>query len=119
MAIATKARRTSVVDGVTYLWWVTQSIEDDFLGSPVLTVSSEDRAVLARYGLGQDNCRYAVVLGPRFQGLPDAPGPWRRFACPAFGRFDSVTPKDVAAFTHWCTDPSGQATQVDYRGQPV
>jgi hypothetical protein len=119
MPIATKGRRTIIVEGRTFLWWVTESIEDDFVGSLVLTVCSEDRSVLARYGLGQDDDRYAVVLGPRFQGLPDSPGPWRRFACPPFGRFDQITPKDVAAFIQWCTDPSARAVQVNYRGHAI
>ena len=120
MTISAKQRRQIEVHGQPYLWWVTESVEDDFVGTAVLSVSSLDRRFLVRYGILQpDDSRYVVVLGPRFQGLPDSPGPWRRFLCPPFGSSLTVTPKDVAAFIQWCTDKATRAVQVDYRGVPL
>jgi hypothetical protein len=119
MTISTKHRRSISVEGNTYLWWVTEDLEDDFVGSLVLTVASKDRRLFVRYGLVQPNDRrHVVVLGPQFRDLVDAPGPWRRFACPAFGAADRITPKDVAEFVHWCTT-AGPLTEVDYRGLPI
>jgi len=120
MTISAKQRRRLEVDGEVYLWWVTESIEDDFVGTSVLSVSSLDRRFLVRYGLLQpDSSHYVVVLGARFQGLPDSAGPWRRFLSPQFGSSVTVTPKDVAALIRWCTDGSTSAVQVDHRGVPV
>jgi hypothetical protein len=120
MTISAKYRRQIQVDSITYLWWVVEDIEDDFVGTPALSVCSSDKRLLVRYGLLQpEESRYVIVLGPRFQGLPDSPGPWRRFRCPQFGSPMTVSPKDVAALIRWCTDASGSAVAVDYRGIPV
>ena len=120
MTISAKHRREIKVGDTIYLWWVTEDLEDDFVGTPVLSVCSPDKNLLVRYGLVQpDESRRVIVLGRRFQGLPDAPGPWRRFKCPQFGSLETVTPKDVAAFIHWCTDPAEAAVPVDYRGVPL
>jgi len=120
MAISKKHRRSISVDGTNYLWWIGEALEYDFLGSPMLTAASEDRRLLVRYGLVQpEDCRFVVVLGPRFQGLADRPGPWRRFLCPAFGGPTTVTPKHVAELIRWCTAPNVSATEVDYRGRPI
>jgi hypothetical protein len=117
MSISAKHRRRIIVDDLSYLWWVTDVLEDDFVGTSALSVCSSDKRFLVRHGLAQpDESRYLVVLGPRFQGLPDSPGPWRRFKCPRFGTSDMIAPKDVAAFIHWCTDPAGSAIAVDDRG---
>jgi hypothetical protein len=117
MTISAKHRRRIIVNDLPYLWWVTDALEDDFLGTNTLSVCSPDKRLLVRYGLAQpDESRYLVVLGPRFKGLPDSPGPWRRYRCPQFGDHDGVAPKDVAAFIRWCTDPTGDAVAVDYRG---
>jgi hypothetical protein len=71
MAISAKYRRHIQVAGSQYLWWVTEMLEDDFLGSLAATVASEDRQLLVRYGLSQvDDRRFIVVLGPSFRGLP-------------------------------------------------
>jgi len=116
MTISAKQRRQIKVDDVSYLWWVTEDLEE-FVGTPALSVCSSDRRLLVRYGLLQPNdLRYVVVLGPRFQGLPDSPGPWRRFRCPQFGSPVTVTPKEVARLIRWCTDAAGRAVAVDYRG---
>jgi hypothetical protein len=117
LSITAKHRRRIIVDDLSYVWWVTDVLEDDFIGTSALSVCSSDKKFLVRYGLAQpDESRYLVVLGRRFQGLPDSPGPWRRFECPRFGTFGMIAPKDVAAFIHWCTDPAGRAVAVDYRG---
>jgi hypothetical protein len=119
MAIRTKHRRQILIDGKTYLWWVSESVDDDFIGSLVLSVASHSRRLLVRFGLSQpDDSRYVVVLGPQFRGLPELNGPWRRYICPQFGTFSQVTPKDVAAFVRWCTEPGGNAIEVDYFGRP-
>lgn len=120
MAISKKHRRSISVDGTKYLWWVSEDIEDDFIGSRVLTVASTDRRLLVRYGLSQPAPgRYMIVLGPRLQGLSDRPGPCRRYACPGFGVPGGVTPKHVAELIRWCVDPASSSTEVDYRGYPV
>jgi hypothetical protein len=120
MAISKKSRRSISVDGTKYLWWVVEDLEDDFIGTPVLTVAWEDRRVLVRYGLMQSGPRrHVIVLGTRFQALPDTPGPWRRFLCPAFGEPGSVTPKHVAELIRWCTSPTHSSTAVDCSGQPL
>jgi hypothetical protein len=33
MTISAKQRRQITVDGESYLWWVTESIEEDFVGT--------------------------------------------------------------------------------------
>ena len=120
MTISSKQRRQIKVDDVSYLWWVTEDLEDEFIGTATLTVCSLDKRLLVRYGLVQpDDSRYVVVLGARFQGLPDSPGPWRRFRSPQFGSNVMVTPKDVAELIRWCTDVAGHAVAVDYRGVPL
>jgi hypothetical protein len=120
MSISRKQRRHIKVDDVPFLWWVVEDLEDDFVGTNVLSVCSPDKRLLVRYGLSQpDDSRHVIVLGAQFQGLPDCPGPWRRFQCPQFGSHVSVSPKDVAAFVRWCLDRTGHAVAVDYRGIPL
>ena len=113
MSVSAKHRRSIKVDGVSYLWWVAEDIEYDFVGTNFLTVCSLDKRLLVRYGLVQsDDSRHVIVIGARFQGLQDTPGPWRRFRCPPFGSLDAVTPNDVAAFIRWCTDAAGRAVAL-------
>jgi hypothetical protein len=120
MAISKKHRRSISVDGTNYIWWVAEDVEDEFVGTPALTVASEDRHLLVCYGLMQpDTTRYAVVRGRRFQAIPDAPGPWRRFHCPPFGDLGCVTPNHVAEFIRWCVSPAHSSTEVDYSGRPL
>jgi hypothetical protein len=117
MAISAKYRRHIQVAGSQYLWWVTEMLEDDFLGSLAATVASEDRQLLVRYGLSQvDDRRFIVVLGPSFRGLPGLGGPWRRFRCPQFGTVDRFAPRDVANLIAWCREFGEPATEVNYMG---
>lgn len=116
MAISAKWRRRIEVDGTRYLWWVTETLEDDFFGSLALTIASENRQLLVRYGLSQDDeHRFVVVMGPAFQGVPGLGGPWRRFRCPSVGTSSRVSPKDVASFIRWCLTPGDPPVEVSYR----
>lgn len=120
MAVSAKNRRRIKVAGTSYLWWVTPDPEDDFLGSSMVTVASDDRGLFVRYGLGQpDTSRYVVVLGPSFRGLPGLGGPWRRFRCPRFEDDAGVTPKHVAELIAWCTDAGSATLEVNYLGLEV
>jgi hypothetical protein len=119
MTISAKGRRRIEVDGQSFLWWVAECVDDDFAGASALTIASTDKKLLVRYGLCQpDASRYIVVLGSVFRGMPNLGGRWRRFRCPQFGTFESVTPRDVADLIRWCCARGEPATEVDYRGIP-
>lgn len=113
MSVSAKGRRRLEVDGHSYLWWV--GFDEDAV-SLTLTVASEDKQLLVRYALIQsDEERHVVVLGRRFRSETYS-GPWRRFRCPAFGKHETVTPKDVAALVRWCTTSTDTLIEVDWNG---
>lgn len=116
MALATRGRRSITVDGREYYWWV-KNFDDDFIGTPTLTVASKQRGLYVRYGQAQDERRYAVVLGPVFRGIEGLGGAWRRFFCPRFGNEMTIGPRDVAAFIRWCTASDGKVVEFDWRGK--
>jgi len=119
MTISAKGRRRIDVNGRSYLWWVAEC-EDDFVGAGALRVVSTDKKFLVRYGVVQpEESRHIVVIGSEFRGLPNLGGRWRRFRCPQFGTFESVTPKDVADLIRWCISPGESVTEIDYRGLPL
>jgi hypothetical protein len=101
VAISAKNRRRIEVDGASYVWWVVS--DEEACGAVVLTVVSDDKHLLVKYQLVQSaDVRHVTVLGRDFRDRTDCGGRWRRFRCPAFGTFEIVTPKDVAAFVRWC-----------------
>ena len=112
MAVSAKGRRRLEVDGHSYLWRVGP---DDVFGLTV-TVASKDRDLLVQYALIQsDEERHVVVLGRRFRNETKS-GSYTRYRCPAFGTYETVTPKDVAALVRWCTVGDDPLIAVDWRG---
>lgn len=121
MALRKKHRRSMVVDGRRFLWWIAEDEASPF--SPcllALTVASEERRILVRYHLEQpDELRHITVLGPEFREVGGCGGPWKRFRCPAFGGPDGVRPLDVEALIRWCAIRGEPTVEVDYGGMPV
>jgi hypothetical protein len=117
MTVSAKGRRRIEVDGHSYLWWVERDAEE--CDALMLSLVSDDRRLHVRYPLVQaDELRHIIVVGPEFRGT-DQGGPRRRFRCPAFGTFEMVTPKDVAALVRWCKTNDGALVRVDWNGLPV
>lgn len=111
VGVRKKGRRRIRVGTREFVWFVAEN--DDGPGL-VLTVVSEDKHMILRYGLGQPpGEEYLLVLGRDFAGASTG-GPWRRFQCPrweeAGGR---VTPAAVRAIIEWALD--GQAERVEVR----
>ena len=121
MTISRKRKRSIVVDGREYLWWVL--IDDDLpfvpsIGKSLKLVDVSGEMFLA-YPLGQvpEIC-HVVVIGKRFRTVVACGGSHRRFRCPVFAEGPVVTPADVAAIIRWA-EASGEPMEVNYRGLPL
>ena len=122
MGVASKNRRKITVGGRTYLWYVSEDI-DDFppmvsRDLRALNILSKDKRFIVRYHLGQtvSERRHITVIGGEFGGAQD-PGCWRRFLCPDWCPDTVVTPGVVRSIIEWCLDPAIR-TAVDYTGTP-
>src|SRR2546423_687790 len=120
MAVSGKNRRKLVVGGRAYLWWVRDADpEYNSASTTALMVVSADGGVGGRDFLGQPaDRRFLIVLGPEFDGLPDAGGPWVRVRCPEFLTGPDVTPAAVRRLVEWCRSPDRELVRVNYLGYP-
>jgi hypothetical protein len=118
MAIGGKGRRKIVVGGRAYLWWVCDADpEYNSASTSALTVVSADGRFGVRFFLGQPaDRRFVIVLGPEFEGLPDAGGPWVRVRCPEWQAGTDVTPAAVRRLIEWCTCSDRVLVRVNYLG---
>jgi len=121
MTISKKGKRKIVVGGRSYLWWVGDRFDPEFNSGSctALTVLSADGHFLVRFFLGQaSERRFLIVLGPEFQGLPEAGGPWIRIRCPEWqGQPSSITPVDVRHLIEWCATADKELIRVNYLGR--
>ena len=120
MAVSRKNRRKIVVGGRAYLWWLRDTDpEYNSASTTALMVVSADGRFGVRFFLGQPpNQRFLIVLGPEFEGLPDAGGPWVRVRCPEWQTRPEVTPVVVRRLIEWCTSPDRKLVRVNYLGYP-
>jgi hypothetical protein len=122
VTISRKRKRSIVVDGEEYLWWVVEDDTPPFVPSrsTTLKVVSVDGELMVDYPLGQeeDLC-FVVVLGKRFRAVSGCGGPWRRFRCPLFCPELAVTPACVAELVRWATSRGPDPVEVNYRGLAV
>lgn len=105
MAIARKGKRSIVVDGEEFLWWVARDGESpDRLGKTLaLHVVDTAGELCVKYTLWQPyDQRHVVVIGRRFRNEPGCGGAHRRFRCPEFGDSNIVYPSAVAELIRWC-----------------
>jgi hypothetical protein len=120
MAVSGKGRRKIVVGGRAYIWWVRDN-DPEFNAastSALMVVSSEGRFGV-RFFLGQPpERRFLIVLGPEFERIPDAGGPWIRVRCPDWQVGADVTPAIVRRLIEWCMSPDHEIVRVNYFGYP-
>jgi hypothetical protein len=76
MAVSGKGRRKIVVGGRAYFWWVRDTDpEYNSASTSALMVVSSDGRFGVRFFLGQPpERRFLIVLGPQFEGIPEAGG---------------------------------------------
>ena len=118
MAVSKKGKRKITVNERTWFWWVGEADpECNSASTTVLTVISADSRFGIRFYLGQpSDKRFLIVLGPDFDGLPDAGGPWIRIRCPEWQSGPAITPVTVRKVIEWCTSSQRECIRVDCYG---
>ncbi len=113
MAFARKGRRTIVVGGRTYLWWIADDEVHSQGSSLCAFVADDETPLLFTYQLGQPAETAHVTV--KRDGRVSSQG-WYRVRAPVFGSADSFTPSAVRSLLDWFLASSLTAGETDYTG---